>query len=111
MEDDLLRGVLELLASQPQRRCGSVQWPPPVDPAVPEQEGQQLLAFAPQIVRRRLTRPHKIAHRFMVRIRRRCSRASVTASRRFVLMRSPERFGIKAGATTMHSWPSALTWR
>ena len=30
----------------------------------------------------------------------RCSRASVTASRRFVLMRSPERFGIKAGATT-----------
>jgi hypothetical protein len=37
---------------------------------VAQQEGQQLLAFAPQIVPRRLTRPHKIAHRFMVRIRR-----------------------------------------
>jgi hypothetical protein len=37
----------------------------------------------------------------------RCSRANVTASRRFVLIRSPDRFGIRAGATTMQSWPRA----
>jgi hypothetical protein len=30
---------------------------------------------------------------------------------RFVLMRSPERFGIKAGGTTIQSWPSGSTWR
>ena len=41
----------------------------------------------------------------------RCSRASVTASRRFVLTRSPGRFGIRAGATTMQSWPRSRTCR
>ena len=87
-----------------------------VNPAVPEQEGEKLLAFSPKIVRRRLAGAHKIAHRLMSRIGRphacqspaRCRRASVTASRRFVLMRSPDRFGIRAGATTMQSWPRAL---
>jgi hypothetical protein len=37
---------------------------------VPQQEGKQLLAFAPKIVSRRLARPHKIAHRLMSRVRR-----------------------------------------
>jgi hypothetical protein len=41
----------------------------------------------------------------------RCRRASVTTSRRFVLIRSPARFGISAGATIIQSWPSACTWR
>ena len=41
----------------------------------------------------------------------RCSRANVTASRRFVLTRSPGRFGIRAGATTMQSWPRSRTCR
>jgi hypothetical protein len=35
---------------------------------VPQQEGKQLLAFAPKIVSRRLARPHKIAHRLMSRV-------------------------------------------
>src|SRR5579863_3133002 len=41
-----------------------------VNPALPQQEGKQLLALAPKIVSRRLTGPHKIAHRLMGRVRR-----------------------------------------
>jgi len=36
-----------------------------VDPAVTQQEGKQLLAFAAKIVRRRLAGPHEIAHRLV----------------------------------------------
>ena len=41
-----------------------------VNPAVTQQEGKQLLAFAAKVVRRRLARPDKIAHRLMSRVRR-----------------------------------------
>ena len=41
-----------------------------VNPAVPQQEGKQLLAFAPKAVSRRFAGPHKIAHRLMRRVRR-----------------------------------------
>ena len=39
------------------------------------------------------------------------SRASIIASRRSVLTRSPERLGIDDGATTSQSMPCALRWR
>jgi hypothetical protein len=66
---------------------------------------EQLLALTAQIVRCHLPRPHKVTDRFMNRVGHphgdklaaRCSRASVTASRRLVLNRSPGRFGIRAG--------------
>jgi hypothetical protein len=86
----------------------------PVNLALPQQEGERLLAFAAKVVCRLLAGSHEIGHRLTSRVRRpdscQCagpSRASVTASRRFVLMRSPDRFCIKAGATTTQSWPRA----
>jgi len=59
-----------------------------INPAVPRQEREKLLALTPKVVGRRLASTHKIAHRLMRRIRRhtpvsspaRCSRANVTAS-------------------------------
>jgi hypothetical protein len=51
------------------------------DPALAQDEGTQMLAFGGEAAR--------------------CSRADATASRRFVLMRSPGCFGIRTGATTM----------
>ena len=45
-----------------------------VNPAVPQQEGKQLLPFAAKIVRRCLARPHEIAHRLMRLVRRPNSR-------------------------------------
>ena len=115
LKDDLLRGMLEFLMSQPAPMRQRPMVASAVNPAVPQQKGKQLLAFAAKVVRRRLARPHKVAHRLMrpsgartaVNSPARCSRASVTASRRFVLIRSPDRFGIRAGATTMQSWPRA----
>lgn len=41
----------------------------PGNPALPQQEGQQLLAFAAKVVRRRLAGSHEIAHRLMSRVR------------------------------------------
>ncbi len=41
----------------------------------------------------------------------RCSRASFTASRRSVLIRSPGRLGISDGATKTQLWPAVPTWR
>ena len=119
LKDDLLRNVIELLTGEPapmrQRPVAAAA----VDPIVPEQEGKKLLALPPKIVSRGLTGANKVPDRFMSRIGRpdpcqlpaRCRRASVTASRRFVLIRSPARFGISAGATTKQSCPSAFTWR
>ena len=109
LKDDLLRGMLELLIGQPAPMRQRPMAASAVNPAVPQQEGKQLLAFAAKVVRRRLARPHKIAHRLMRLVWRPyacqlagpCNRANVTASRRFVLIRSPARFGIRAGATTM----------
>jgi len=40
-----------------------------VNPAVPQQEGQQPLAFAAKVVARRLAGSHKVAHRLVRRIR------------------------------------------
>ncbi len=45
-----------------------------VNPAVPEQEREKLLALSPKIVPRRLASPHKIAHRLMGRVGRPHSR-------------------------------------
>ena len=70
LKDDLLRGMLELLMGQPapmrQRPVAAAS----VNPAVPEQEGKQLLAFAAKIVRCRLAGADKIAHRLMSRVGR-----------------------------------------
>ena len=119
LKDDLLRGMFELLVGQPAPMRHRPVAASAVNPAVPQQEGKQLLALATKIVSRGLPGADKIAHSFVGGVR--CpharqfagpsSRASVTASRRFVLIRSPDRFGIRAGATTMHSWPSAWICR
>src|SRR6516162_9970907 len=82
-----------------------------VDPSVAQQKRQQLLVLAAKILRCSRVRPDKIADRFVhrsgtqtgVRSPARNSRASVTASRRLVLTRSPGRFGTNEGATTMQS--------
>jgi hypothetical protein len=65
---------------------------------------EQLPALTAQIIRCHLPHPHKVTDRFMNRVpthgdklAARCSRASVTASRRLVLTRSPGRFGLRAG--------------
>jgi hypothetical protein len=70
LKDDLLGGMLELLAGQPAPMRQRPMTASAVDAAVAQEEGKQLLAFAAKVVPRRLARPHKIAHRFMRRIRR-----------------------------------------
>ena len=70
MKDNLLRGMLELLIGQPAPMRQRPMATSAVNPAVPQQEGKQLLAFAPKIVSRRLAGPHKIMHRLMSRVRR-----------------------------------------
>jgi len=62
--------MVELLMGQPAPMRQSPMAASAVNPAVPQQEGKQLLAFAPKIVSRRLASPHKIAHRLMGRVRR-----------------------------------------
>ena len=74
LKDDLLRGMFELLAGQPAPMRQRPMAASAVNPAVPQQEGKQLLAFAAKIVRRRLAGSHKIAHRLMSRVRRPHSR-------------------------------------
>ena len=69
LKDDLLRGVLELLLGQPAPMRQRPMAAAAVNPAVPQQEGKQLLALAPKIVGRRLAGAHKIAHRLMRRVR------------------------------------------
>ena len=76
-----------------------------------------LLAIPTKIVSRGLAGADKIAHSFVggVRFGRQFAGPMQPRQRnrvsRFVLIRSPDRFGIRAGATTMHSWPSAWIWR
>jgi hypothetical protein len=103
LKDDLLSCVLKLLAGEPASMRQRPMTAAAIDAAMTQQEGKHLLAFAAKVVGHRLARPDKIAHRFMRRVGAqtavsspaRCSHASVTASRRFVLMRSPDRFGIQ----------------
>jgi hypothetical protein len=67
----------------------------------------------------RCARPDQIPHSLMGRIRNpnggqfdgAGSFASITASRRSVLIRSPAFIGISEGATTTHSWPRAVICR
>ncbi len=70
LKDDLLRCMLELLIWPASAHAPASNAASAVNPAVPKQEGKQLLAFAPKIVRRRLAARHKIAHRLMSRVRR-----------------------------------------
>lgn len=69
LEDDLLRRVLEGLTGKPapvgQRRVTAALIVPPV----PEQEGEQLLAFATQVVGRCLQSLDQVADFFMDRVR------------------------------------------
>ena len=74
LKDDLLRGMLELLVGQPAPMRQRPMAASAVNTAVTQQEGKQLLAFAPKIVGRRLAGPHKVAHRLMSRVRRPNSR-------------------------------------
>jgi hypothetical protein len=119
LKDDLLRGVLELLARQPAPMRQRPMAAPTVDPAGRSRKDSscwRLRRRSSAAASRALTRSRTASGsasgaQTPVSSPARCSRASVTASRRFVLIRSPERFGIKAGATTRQSWPRARTWR
>ncbi len=74
LKDDLLRGMVELLIGEP---APMRQRPVPaaaVNPAVPEQEREKLLALAPKIVSRRLTGANKVPDRLMGRVGRPHSR-------------------------------------
>ena len=62
--------MLECLAGQPAPMRQRPMASSAIDPAVPEQKGQQLLALAAKIVRPRLAGAHKIAHRLMCGIGR-----------------------------------------
>ncbi len=70
LKDDLLGGMLELLAGEPAPVCKRPMAAAAVDPAVPQQEGEKLLALSPKIVPRRLAGAHKIPDRLMSRIGR-----------------------------------------
>jgi hypothetical protein len=67
----LLRGMLELLIVQPAPVRQRPMATPAVNPAVPQQEGKKLLAFAAKVIGgRRLAGSHEIAHRLVSRVRR-----------------------------------------
>jgi hypothetical protein len=61
--------MLELLAGKPAPVRQRPMTAAAVNPAVPQQEGKQLLAFAAKVVRSRLAGSHKIANRLMRRVR------------------------------------------
>jgi hypothetical protein len=119
LKDNLLRGMVELLAGEPapmrQRPVAAAA----VNPAMPEEEREKLLALSPKVVRRGLPGPHKIPDSLMSRIgrpdSRKLSRSIKTRQRNRIptvrLDPLAARFGISAGATTMQSCPSACTWR
>ena len=70
LKDDLLRGMFELLAGKPAPMRQRPMAASAVNPAVPQQEGKQLLALATKIVSRDLAGADKIAHRLVSRVRR-----------------------------------------
>ena len=59
LKDDLLRGMFELLAGKPTPMRQRPMAASAVNPAVPQQKGKQLLAFATKIVSRRLAGAEK----------------------------------------------------
>jgi hypothetical protein len=115
LKDNLLRGMLELLPGQPAAMRQRPMAASAVNPAVAQQEGQQLLAFAAKVVGRRFAGPHQVADRLMRGIQRPDSRqfARPIQSRPRdgvePVRLDPFARPIRAGATTMQSWPSALT--
>ena len=119
LKDDLLRNVIELLTREPAPMRQRPMAAAAVNPTVPQQEGKKLLSLSPKIVSRRLTSARKIPDRLVSRIGRpdpgQFTGTVQTRQRNriptFVLIRSPARFGISAGATTKQSYPSAFTWR
>jgi len=69
LKDDLLGSMLESLLGKPAPMRQRPMAPCTVNPPMAQQKGEQLLAFAPQIVRCRLARPDEIAHRLVNRVR------------------------------------------
>jgi hypothetical protein len=116
-QHELLGRVLEALLTEPSHVRLRPRGAAGEDPPVAEQEGLEVLAFGAQVLHRRLAGAHELAHRLgsgtqmRVSSPARCRRAKVMASRRLVLTRSPGRFGIREGAITAQSWPSATTCR
>ena len=74
LEDDLLRGMIELLPGEPAPMRQRPMASSAVNPTVPQQKGKQLAAFAAKVVRHRLAGPNKVAHRLMRRVWRPDSR-------------------------------------
>ena len=70
LKDDLLRGMFELLAGKPAPMRHRPVAASAVNPAVPQQKGEQLLALPTKIVSRGLAGADKIAHGLVRRIGR-----------------------------------------
>ena len=70
LKDDLLRGMLKRLTGQPAQMRQRPMAAFAANPAMPQQKGKQLLAFATKIVRCRLPGSHKIKHRLVSRVKR-----------------------------------------
>ena len=70
LKDDLLRGMLKLLAGEPAPMRRPLDLGAAVNPAVPQEKGKKLLALSSKIVPRRFAGARKIAHRLMSRIGR-----------------------------------------
>ena len=71
LKDDLLRGMIELLMGQPAPMRQRPMAASAVNPAVPQQKGEQVLARPTKIVsRRRLAGADKIAHGLVSGVRR-----------------------------------------
>jgi hypothetical protein len=115
LEDDLLCRMFEWLPGKPTPMRQRPMTAAAVDSPPTQQERKQLLAFATQIIHCCLAHPGKITDRLVRRVkysyRSKLSRSAPPRQRDrilpVVLTRSPARFGIRAAATTMQSWPRA----
>ena len=109
LENDLLSRVIELLLRQPTQMRPAPMLAAAEDPPMAQQKRQQLLTLAARScdaasrarMRSRTASCTVSGTQTDVNSPARNSRASVTASRRLVLTRSPGFFGIKVGATPL----------
>lgn len=119
LEDDLLCRMIKAHRGEPPSIGQGPRANPVINLVVAQQKALQMLTRLRQPSHRCRPRAHQIAHRFMssvgiqigVSSPARCSFASIKASRRSVLIRSPAFIGISDGGTTMQSCPNPVSKR
>jgi len=119
LQHDLLRRMLETHRGQPAPIGLGPGTSPAVDPVMPQQKPLQMLPRFGQHPPSRHSRPHQVAHCFVRGIEDpdrgqlagAVQLASIIASRRSVLTRSPDFIGIGEGATTMQLRPQPVSKR